>query len=79
MGAHVQEVIITDLKTIGRGIHPSLVRSVKQFWSLDGTLLGEIDTHPPNHLQAIKDIIMNEQDTSKNTLTKIEAYIQSME
>lgn len=42
-GARMISVIETDLVLRGAGTQESPLRKVKQFWSLDGELLAEVD------------------------------------
>lgn len=43
----LQEVIIAEEKRIGTGKPEDPVRIVKQFWSKEGDLLGEVDPLAP--------------------------------
>ena len=43
MSARVICVIVTELERRGNGTQHDPVRRVKQYWSLDGTLLAEAD------------------------------------
>ena len=42
-GAYVTQVIITNLRRIGLGKDGDPLRIVTQIWTLDGTLIAEID------------------------------------
>ena len=44
-GARVIQVIETDLTMYGNGVD-SVLRSVKQYWTLDGKLLAVVDPFP---------------------------------
>ena len=39
------QVIVTNLTLRGEGVYPSLVRTIRQFWSPEGVLLGEVDPY----------------------------------
>lgn len=43
MRARVIQVIETDLELRGDGTHNAPFRRVRQYWTLDGTLLAEVD------------------------------------
>ena len=44
MSARLIEVIVTELKLTGEGKDGDPVRIVRQYWSVDGQLLAEVDT-----------------------------------
>ena len=43
MGARLIQVIETDLEMRGKGIEGSPIRRIRQYWSVDGELLAEVD------------------------------------
>lgn len=47
MSAHIQQVIITELDIRGEGTDSNPYRRIRQFWALDGKLLGEVDHFQP--------------------------------
>ncbi len=44
MSARVIQVIVTELERRGMGTEKDPVRRVRQYWSLDGKLLAEVDS-----------------------------------
>ena len=45
--AKVIQVIETTLTRRGEGVEGDPIRIIRQYWSLDGALLGEVDLVPP--------------------------------
>lgn len=45
--ARVIQVIETSLEQRGRGVEDDPIRRVRQFWTLDGELLAEVDPCQP--------------------------------
>ena len=43
VSAYVTQVIVTELERRGKGTPEDPVRRVRQFWSLEGKLLAEVD------------------------------------
>lgn len=58
MNPHIEEVIITEIKR-GSGTVKDAVRKVRQIWSKEGKLLGELDPLSPVYLPSIADISEN--------------------
>ena len=48
------QVIVTNLDTRGTGKYPSLVRTIRQFWTPDGVLLGEVDPYLPERAKQLQ-------------------------
>lgn len=44
MGCEVIQVIRTTLTKRGKGVEGDPVRTIEQYWTLDGKLLWEVDT-----------------------------------
>lgn len=74
--AWVEPCIITTLRHRGRGAEHDPVRVVRQFWSLQGELLGEVDTCPTDHLANIDKILSTAAPTENMKLVELVNYVR---
>lgn len=48
------QVIVTNLTLRGEGVFPSPIRPIRQFWTPEGVLLGEVDPHLPGRVKQLQ-------------------------
>lgn len=79
MSARLQQVIISDEARTGSGAAGDPVRSILQFWSTDGKLLGSIDSLGVKMLQESRDNLHTEFGKLQAQNADLHAKIQKLE